>query len=148
MKSSFCHTLGAMLLFISTSSTAIAAAELTVAEVQSATGLTNVKEIERGSIPGARGTINFTRSDGKLLVLITLGKASDYEEAAKAFTQRTAVRGLGDEAFTPNSAPWALYVRKGGKLVGVGSGLDPATGAQMLTGAQIQELAKRVLSHL
>ena len=148
MRSSFCYTVNALLLFLSASGTAIAAAELTVAEVQSATGLANVREIERGSIPGAGGTINFARSDGKLLVLITIGNASDYAEAAKAFAQRTAVRGLGDEAFTPNSAPWALYVRKGGKLVGVGSGLDPATGKQILTGAQIQELAKRVLSHL
>ena len=148
MRISLFHTVTALVLFLSMSGTSFAAGELTVADVQAVTKLAAVREIAKGSIPGAGGTINFVRSDGKLLVLINIGKASDYTEAAKAFPQRTAVRDLGDEAFMPNAAPWALYVRKGSKLVGVGSGLDPATGEQILTGGQIQELAKRVPSRL
>jgi len=138
----------ALLLSLFAPAMTLAAGELTVADIHSATGLANVKEVGVGSIPGAGGTINFTRADGNLLVIVTLGSASGYAEAAKAFEQRTVVSGLGDEAFTPTAAPWALYVRKGTQLVGIGSGLDPATGEQILSADQIQQLAKVVLSRL
>lgn len=140
--------IAALLLSLCTPAVALAAGELTVADVQATTGLANVKEVGVGSIPGARGTINFAREDGKLLVMVTLGAASDYAEAAQAFEQRTAVIGLGDEAFTPAAAPWALYVRNGSRLVGIGSGLDPATGEQILSAEQIRQLATVVLSRL
>ena len=149
MKTLSRHTaVAALLLSLCAPAMALAAGELTVADIQATTGLANVKEVGVGSIPGARGTINFAREDGKLLVMVTLGAASDYAEAAKAFEQRSAVSGLGDEAFTPTAAPWALYVRKGTQLVGIGSGLDPATGEQILSAEQIRRLATVVLSRL
>ena len=137
-----------VMLLLRMPSPAAAENELTVADVQSVTGLANVKQVSKGSTPGAGGTLNFVRADGKLLLVVTIGQASDYDEAKTAFEKRTAVSGLGDEAFTPTNYPWALYARKASKLVGIGSGLDPQTGKQILTGTQMKEIASRVLGRL
>ena len=125
-----------------------AANELTVADVEAASGLKGVAIVAKNSIPGGRGDINFVRADGKLLLLVNFGAASDYATAKEQFGKATDIAGIGDEAFMPAAYPWALYARKGGNYLGLGSGLDPATGSPILTPAQLQQLAKLVAGRM
>ena len=140
--------MGALLLSMVAAPHVVTAAELTVADVELVSGLKNVKEVAKGSIPGAGGNVNFARADGTLLVLVTIAASSDYSEAVKMFDKRTQVSGVGEEAFIPADAPWALYARSGSKFVGIGGGLDPKSGMPILSTAQIQQLAKIVFSRL
>ena len=56
MRISLFHTVTALVLFLSMSGTSYAAGDLTVADVQAVTKLANVRELTKGSIPGAGGT--------------------------------------------------------------------------------------------
>ena len=128
--------------------TAIAAGEITVAELEAISRQSGVREVAKGTITGAQGTLNFTGADGKLLLLVSLGAAKDYRDARAAFPKQTQIASLGDEAFHPTDFAHALYVRKGDRLLGLGSGLNPATGQPILSQAQLQALAKLALGRL
>lgn len=127
---------------------ALAAGELTVAEVEAASRLAGVRAVAKGAVVGAQGALNFVGSDGKLLLLVSFGTAKDFREAGEAFPKRTAISGVGDEAFYPTDFDHALYARKGDRLVGLGSGLNASTGKSILSQAQLQVLAKLVLGRL
>ena len=124
---------------------ALAAGELTAAEVAAASGMAGVREVAKGAVVGAQGALNFVGPDGKLLLIVSLGVGKDYREAVEAFGKRTAVSGVGEEAFYPSDFDHALYARKGDRLVGLGSGLNVSTGKSILSQGQLQALAKLVL---
>ena len=128
--------------------TARAAGELTVADVESISRQTGVREVAKGSVIGAQGTLNFVGADGKLLLILSLGAAKDYRDARDAFPKRTDIASLGDEAFHPTDFRHALYVRKGDRMAGLGSGLAPATGQSILSQPQLQALAKLAVARL
>ena len=128
--------------------TALAAGAVTVAEVEATSRQAGVREVAKGAVVGAQGTQNFVGADGKLLLILSLGSAKDYRDAREAFAKRTEIASLGDEAFYPTDFIHALYVRKGDRLVGLGSGLNPATGQPILSQAQLQALAKLAVGRL
>lgn len=125
-----------------------AAGELTVAEVQAATGLAGVRSVAKGEVPGASGAQTFVDARGGLLLLVSFGDAKDYAEARAAFAERTEIAGLGDEAFQPTGLRSALYVRKGAHFVGLGSGLHQRTSVPILSPAQLATLAGLVVARL
>ncbi len=127
---------------------ALAAGELTVAEIEAVSRLAGVRAIAKGAVPGAQGAQNFVGADGNLLLIVSLGAAKDYRDAREAFGKRTAIGGLGDEAFHPSDFDHAVYARKGERMVGLGSGLDARTGKSILSQAQLQALAKLVVGRL
>ena len=125
-----------------------AAGEVTVTELEAISRQTGVREVAKGTAVGAHGTLNFVGADGKLLLIVSLGAAKDYRDAREAFAKRTEIANLGDEAFHPTDFNHALYVRKGDRLVGLGSGLNQATGQPILSQAQLHALAKLAIGRL
>ncbi|HET7566076.1 MAG TPA: hypothetical protein VFJ96_13830 [Gemmatimonadaceae bacterium] len=139
----------------------VAASLLTPADVEQITGIRGVHLIPRGTAVGARGDLNFVRQDGKLVLMVNIGTAEQYEQAR---TQRdvevggrklpmplfnAAVPDVGDEAFNgpPGDQPYVLYVRKGStglsfttSFVSVERTMRP-----VITQAQLVQLARRML---
>jgi hypothetical protein len=115
-----------------------AADYLSAAEVEKITGISGVKALGNGSSRAAVFDQNFAGPDGKFLLGINVNDATVYERAKKEFGDGvTKLSGIGDEAFAP--APWAIYVRKGSKYIGIGSTSTGAIGE-----AKLQEIAKAV----
>ena len=127
---------------------ALAAGELTVAEIEGVSRLAGVRAVAKGAVPGAQGAQNFVGADGTLLLIVSLGTAKDYRDAREAFGKPTAVGGVGDEAFHPADFDHALYARKGERMVGLGSGLNASTGKAILSQAQLQALAKLLVGRM
>ncbi len=138
----------ALPLLALTANAALAANELTVADVEAVSGLTGVALVAKQAIPGAGGDLNFVRADRKLLLIVNVADVSNYADARKLFDKVTIVPGIGDEAFVPDAFAWALYGRKGGRFFGLGSGLDPATGNPILNPAQLQRLGKMLVARI
>src|SRR5262249_39912731 len=96
---------------------------LTVADVETATGLKGLQLVAPGSVPGAGAGLNFATADKKMLLMVNFGTAALYTRA-KAQKEYAGVPmplfhadvpGIGDEAFDspPGSLQYVLYVRKG-----------------------------------
>lgn len=101
---------------------------LTVADVESATGLKGLKLVPRGSTTGAGGDLNFGNADGSLLLMVQFGNADLFKQwKAQPDVYNSAVTGVGDEAFNgPKGglSPYVLFFRKGSHSVGLSSFLD------------------------
>jgi len=125
---------------------------LTVADVESVTGLKGLKLVQRGSTAGAGGDLNFAKSDGSLLLMVEFGNADLFKQwKAQPGFYNSGVAGVGDEAFNgPKGglAPYVLFFRRGTHSVGLSSFLDTDTMKPMLSQDQLRSIAKIILSRL
>ena len=72
---------------------------LTPADVEKVSGLTGIKAVARGSLPGAGGDVNFVGADGKLVVMANFFDGAQFEALKGTPNYREALSGLGDAAF-------------------------------------------------
>ncbi len=124
---------------------------LTVADVESATGIKGLKRVPSGSVDGAAGDLNFAQSDGSLLLMVSFGDASLFKAwKTQEGNFNSAVKDVGDEAFNAPkvNAPYVLCVRKGNRAFGLSSFLNPDTAKPWLSQDQLRSLAKIILSRL
>ena len=125
---------------------------LTVADVESATGVKGLKLVPRGSTTGAGGDLNFAKADGSLLLMVEFGNADLFKQwKAQEGFYNSAVTGVGDEAFNgPKGglAPYVLFFRKGSHSIGLSSFLDTDTMKPMLSQDQLRAVAKTILPRL
>jgi hypothetical protein len=125
---------------------------LTVADVESATGLKGLKLVPRGSTTGAGGDLNFAKADGSLLLMAQFGSADLFKQwKAQPDFFNSPVAGVGDEAFNgPKGGlgPYVLFFRKGTHSIGLSSFLDTETMKPMLPQDQLRSIAKTILSRL
>jgi hypothetical protein len=79
---------------------------LTIADVQSVTGVKGLKLVPKNPAKGAGGDLNFLKPDGSLLVMAVLGPATLIKQwKAQPRFAGSAVTGDGDEAFADPPAP-------------------------------------------
>jgi hypothetical protein len=125
---------------------------LTVADVESATGLKGLKLVPRGSTAGAGGDLNFVKADGSLFLMVEFGNADLFKQwKAQPGFYNSAVTGVGEEAFNgPKGglSPYVLFFRKGSHSIGLSSFLDTDTMKPMLSQDQLRSIAKTILSRL
>lgn len=124
---------------------------LTVADVESASGLKGLKLVPRGSTSGAGGDLNFAKADGSLLLMVQFGNADLFKQwKAQPGFYSNSVNGVGDEAFNgpKGMAPYVLFLRKGSHSIGLSSFLDTDTMKPMLSQDQLRALAKVILPRL
>jgi hypothetical protein len=124
---------------------------LTVADVESATGIKGLKRVPPGSMEGAAGDLNFAQSDGTLLLMVSIGDASLFKAwKAQEGNFNSAVKDIGDEAFNAPKvkAPYVLIVRKGNRAFALSSFLNPDTAKPLLSQDQLLSLAKITVSRL
>jgi hypothetical protein len=72
---------------------------LTIADVEKVSGLTGIKTVERASIPGAGGDVNFVTADGKLVLIATFVDGAGFDAWKDTPNYREPLSGLGDAAF-------------------------------------------------
>ena len=124
---------------------------LTVADVESATGMKNLKRVPPGSVRGAGGDLNFAQSDGTPLLMASFGDANLFKAwKAQEGDFNSAVKDIGDEAFNGPKvkAPYVLFVRKGNRAFSLSSFLSLDTGKPLLSQEQLSSLAKITVSRL
>jgi hypothetical protein len=124
---------------------------LTVADVESATGIKGLKLVPRDPRNGAGGNLNFAQADGSLLLMVTFGDAGLFNAwKAQEGIVNSAVNGVGDEAFNgPKvAAPYVLFFRKGNHAASLSSFLNVDTMKPFLSQDQLRAMAKIIVSRL
>jgi len=123
---------------------------LSVAEVESATGLKGVKLIPKNIGKGAGGDLNFARADGTTLLSVVVAQGMYDMWKGQSVLYNAPVSGIGDEAFSgpAGTTPYVIYFRKGKQGVQVGTVANPADLKPLLTLDQLKAIAKIIASHL
>lgn len=126
---------------------------LPIAEIERATGLHGLVLVGHDAAHGAGAELNVATSEGDVVLGVSWGTARDFEQM-KAQTNYVngPVPGIGDEALdapkaTPGYEPYAIYVRKGERMVSLGTLLRP-DGRGRLTRAQLRTLAAAAAARL
>ena len=133
---------------------------LTIADVETITGVKGVQQVGPGAVTGAGPGLNFTGPDKKMLLMVNFGTADLYTRAKAQKEMKVggmtlpmplfhaAVPGVGDEAFDspPGTMQYVLYLRKGQKAASLTTYI--AGGKPMLTMAQLKQLGALVASRL
>ena len=110
-----------------------------------------LKLVAPGSVEDAAGDLNFTRSDGSMLLMVSFGDAGLFKTwKTQEGNFNSVVKDIGDEAFDGPKvkAPYVLFVRKGNRAFSLSSFLSLDTGKPMLSEDQLRVLAKNILSRL
>jgi hypothetical protein len=140
----------ALFLALALAAPAAGAADLlTIADVQSVSGLALVESVAKKSQPGAGGDLNFVTGGRKLVLTVGIHNESIFPTWKRMFA-RDVVVGIGDEAFTgprEGAQPYVFYFRKGGKAVSLSSHFDKS-GKPLLTVAKLTRLAGIAASRL
>ncbi len=124
---------------------------LTVADVESVTGVKGLKLVPRNPVKGAGGDLNFAKADGSLLLMVRFGPRSLYDGwKAQDGIVNSTVSGIGDEAFNGPSgmAPYVLFFRKADHSVSISSFLNSDDMKPFVPQDQLRALAKIILSRL
>jgi len=124
---------------------------LTVADVESATGIKGTKRVAPGSVRGTGGNLNFAQADGSLLLMVRFGDAELFKKwKAQEGLFKSAVNDIGDEAFIGPAVenPYVLYVRKRNQAFSLSSFLNTDTLKPLVNQNQLRSLAKIILPRL
>ena len=81
-----------------------AAALLTIADVERATGMTGVRLVKQGSTPEATGRLNFAGPEGALVAIMALGDAVAFNQSMQGTFFSRVATGTGDMCFVGPSA--------------------------------------------
>ena len=123
---------------------------LTIADVESVTGVKGVKLVPKDIRRGAGGDLNFAKTDGSLLVmLIAMPGMYDMWKSQKVL-YNAAVSGVGDEAFNgpAGAIQYVIYFRKGKNSGSISSFVSPSDMKPVLSQDQLKALAKIVNSRM
>lgn len=129
---------------------------LTPEDVQTETGLADVRRAGRNPELRLGGDLNFVRPDGQPLLMVVVEPSESYEDwKADADSFRQELDGLGEAAFigpstAMNEAPYLLVFKAGNSTVGLLTYDDPATEGwtNLLTMDQLQALARVIIGRL
>ena len=123
---------------------------LSVAEVESATGLKGVKVVPKNISKGAGGDLNFARADGTTVLAVVVAQGMYDSWKGESVLYNAPVSGIADEAFSgpAGTTPYVIYFRKGKQGVQVGTIANPADLKPLLTLDQLKAVAKIIASHL
>ncbi|HEY1910923.1 MAG TPA: hypothetical protein VGG73_08375 [Vicinamibacterales bacterium] len=155
-------TVLALMLTALVGAQAVVDKRLTSEDVAKVVGITGIRSVARGAQTGAGGDLNFSRPDGKLLLMVNFGDAKLYTKArqqkqttvgGKAYPMELfahRVTGVGEEAFAspPGSVQYVIYARKGNNAISVTSFYSSAGEAirPLLNEAQLKSIAQTIFS--
>lgn len=123
---------------------------LTPADIESVSGLKGIKLVEQGSLPGAKGSLNFALND-KMYAMFVIADMDLFNEwkTMEGFT-KDKLSGIGDEAYTApgGKTQFVVFFRKGNKVGSISSSLDIETVEPYLTVEQLSQLAKIAVNRM
>ena len=126
---------------------------LTIADVEKVSGLTGIKTVERASVAGAGGDVNFVTAEGKLVLIATSYDGAGFDALKDTPNYREPLSGLGDAAFVGPAKDivetlYEVGVKKGDHGALLVTFFKSPSKETMLTMGQLKELAGIVESRL
>jgi hypothetical protein len=123
---------------------------LTIADVENVSGMSGIKLVEKGSLPGAGGSLNFAAKD-KMYAMLVIAEMSVYDQwktGEKYIHEKLS--GIGDEAYSAPDGPvqFIVFFREGSKAASVSSFVNYETGDPYLSVKQLSELARIVVNRM
>lgn len=123
---------------------------LTVSDVESVSGLRNINLVEKGSITGAGGNLNFAYNN-KMFVMVIIAGMDEFNEwkTMEGFASEK-IYEIGDEAYSApgGKTQYVVFFRKGNQVVSISSFLDSETLNPYLSIEQLGKLAKIIVSRM
>ena len=124
---------------------------LSVGDVEQVTGLRGVRQVARGSAPGAGGDLNFADDAGELVLMVQFAEAKNFAGFKKQYG-KAAVSGVGDQATQGASMPGmpdnVLAFTRGSRCVVLTAFGDFVSKKVYLTMDQLTALGKLIASRL
>ncbi len=146
---SFLITLSVLMFLIS--SPAQAADILSVADLEKASHLQNLKLVPKDPAKGAGGELNFADADNKMVAMIMIQDANIYDFWEKQFGKSAnAVPDLGDKGFQTKPGAFISYIafKKGKQAVWIQSMGWGKNGSPNFTDGELLQLAKLAVTRL
>ena len=123
---------------------------LTAADVEKASGLTELRKVPKDQSKGAGGDLNFAGKDGKLVAIVMIS-TSMFDFWKKQYAKSCEpVSGVWAEAFRTKAGAFPSYLifRKGSTGVWIQSMGWKKDGSSTLSPAQLADLARVAASRL
>ena len=124
---------------------------LTTTDIEKVSGMSGIKLVDKGSISGAGGNLNFATADGKMYAMLVLTDMDIFDQwkARENYTFKQ-LSNIGDEAY---SAPgggmqFIVFFRKGKSVGSVSSFINLETGHPYLSVEQLSDLARMVVNRM
>lgn len=123
---------------------------LTVSDVESVSDLNGIKLVEKGSLTGAGGSLNFAYNN-KMFVMVMIAGMDEFNEwkTMEGFVFEK-LPDVGDEAYSApgGKTQYAVFFRKGNQVVSISSFLDSETMNPYLSIPQLSKLARIIVSRM
>lgn len=123
---------------------------LTPADIESVSGLKGIKLVEKGSLPGAGGSLNFALNDKMyaMFVIADMGVFNEWKTMDGYAVDKLS--GIGDEAYSApkGKTQFVIFFRDGNKVGSVSSFLNSDTLEPYLTIEQLSQLARIAVSRM
>ncbi len=118
---------------------------LTVADIQKVSGLSDIKTVEKNSVNGASGELNFAHKDGRLVCIVMIHSSSAFEAWKEKYGNNTDdMPDVGEAGFRTRPKATVNYVvfKKGDKTVWIQSMGWNVHFMQNFTADELEKLAK------
>lgn len=121
---------------------------LTPADIESVSGIKGIKLVEKGSLRGAGGSLNFALNDKMYAMLVIADMDVFIEWKTMEGYAVDKIPNIGDEAYSApgGKTQFVVFFRKGSKVGSVSSFLDSDTLEPFLTIEQLSQLARIAVS--
>jgi hypothetical protein len=121
---------------------------LTPADIESVSGLKGIKLVEKGSLPGAGGSLNFALNDNMyaMFVIADMGVFNEWKTMEGYAVDK--IPNIGDEAYSApgGKTQFVVFFREGNKVGSISSFLNKDTLEPFLTIEQLSQLARIAVS--
>lgn len=123
---------------------------LTPADIESVSGLNGIKLVEKGSLPGAGGSLNFALNDKMyaMFVIADMGVFNEWKTMEGYAVDK--IPNIGDEAYSApgGKTQFVVFFREGNKVGSVSSFINFDTGDPYLSIEQLSQLAKTAVKRM
>ncbi|HSW55633.1 MAG TPA: hypothetical protein VLH59_11150 [Ignavibacteriaceae bacterium] len=123
---------------------------LTIADIEKVSGVSGIKLVDKGSLPGAGGSLNFALND-KMYAMFVIADMNVYDQwkTGEKYVHEK-LSGIGDEAFSAPEGPvqFIVFFRDGSNVASVSSFVNFDTGDPYLNLKQLSDLARIVAARM
>ena len=121
---------------------------LTIADIEKVSGVSGIKLVDEGSLPGAGGSLNFALND-KMYAMFVIADMNVYDQwkTGEKYVHEK-LSGIGDEAYSAPEGPvqFIVFFREGNNVASVSSFVNFETGNPYLSLEQLSDLARVAVS--
>jgi len=123
---------------------------LTVGDIKNVSGVSGIKLVDKGFLPGAGGSLNFALNDKMYAMLVVADmKVFDQWKTTEDYVFEP-LGNIGDEAYSAPKRPaqFIVFFRNGSKVASVSSFVNFDTGNPYLSLKQLSDLARIVVARM